>query len=284
MEIHVGHRYLVTGGSGFLGEALVGSLVSMGAIPVVIARNEGKIIMMKNQYPTMEYHFGDVSDYYQLANAMHGCTGVFHLAAFKHVTDAERSPRQVYKTNLVGSENVCELADEFDCEFVITTSTDKCAQIQGVYGASKYIVERMFWEWEMASRVCKYRVVRYGNVLYSTGSVLCKWKELIKEGRDITITDPEATRFFWTRGQAIDLIYDCLENAENAEPYCPNMKGCNIRLLAEAMIDKYANGKKITINEIGLQPSENKHEKIFKDGITSKQANQWTYEELLEIL
>ena len=73
-----------------------------------------------------------------------------------------------------------------------------------------------------------FRLVRYGNVLYSTGSVLCKWKELIQEGKEVVVTEPSATRFFWTVEQAVDLIWDCMENAKDATPYCPEMKSMRI--------------------------------------------------------
>jgi len=172
-----------------------------------------------------------------------------------------------------------------DLEFVIGISTDKGAQVSGVYGASKLLMERLFTQFERLNPSCDYRIVRYGNVLYSTGSVLCKWKDLIERDEELIVTEPKATRFFWTVEQALDLIYDCLENAKDSKPYVPSMKAMSIENLLDAMYEKYLpEGGEKKIKVIGLQPGENLHEKILEDGEDSSQADQYTVEEIIPLI
>jgi UDP-N-acetylglucosamine 4,6-dehydratase/UDP-glucose 4-epimerase len=109
-------------------------------------------------------------------------------------------------------------------EFILGVSTDKAAKVAGVYGASKLLMERLFGQFGILNKNTEYRIVRYGNVLYSTGSVLCKWKDLLEQGKEVIVTDGDATRFFWTVDQAVDLIFDCLENATDWQPHITDMK------------------------------------------------------------
>ena len=276
---------LVTGGSGFLGVPLVGRLLSQGALVRVIARDEGKLIELKQKYPEIEILNGDISDWFEAKQAMNGVKGVFHLAASKHVGLAEITVRETIKANTLGSLNILEHSLNEDLEFVIGISTDKAAQVSGVYGASKLLMERLFTQFERLNPSCDYRIVRYGNVLYSTGSVLCKWKDVIERDEELIVTEPKATRFFWTVEQALDLIYDCLENAKDSKPYVPSMKAMSMENLLDAMYEKYLpEGGEKKIKVIGLQPGENLHEKILEDGEDSSQADQYTVEEIIPLI
>jgi FlaA1/EpsC-like NDP-sugar epimerase len=163
-------------------------------------------------------------------------------------------------------------------------STDKAAQVSGVYGASKLLMERLFTQFEKTYTDTRFRIVRYGNVLYSTGSVLCIWKDLIQQGKEVIVTEPTATRFFWTVGQAIDLIFDCFHNAKDSKPYCPDMKSMRIDDLLQAMVAKYGDGKEIPIKSIGLQPGENLHEKVLEEGLASNEVEHFTVEEITELI
>jgi UDP-N-acetylglucosamine 4,6-dehydratase len=277
--------YLVTGGSGFLGVPLVARLLRDGARVRVLSRDEGKLILLKQSYPEVEILTGDVADWFEVKQAMEGVDGVFHLAASKHVGIAEYQVRECIKSNTIGSMNILEHSLDKELDFVIGISTDKAAQVAGVYGASKLLMERLFTQFEKLNTKCDYRIVRYGNVLYSTGSVLCKWKDLLQEGKEVIVTAPEATRFFWTVDQALDLIYDCLENAEDSKPYVPGMKAMSIESLLEAMAQKYLpEGKEKSIKVIGLQPGENLHEKILEQGPASNEVEQYTIEEIKELI
>lgn len=277
--------FLVTGGSGFLGNPLIKRLLEDGARVRTLARDEGKLIELKQAFPEIEILTGDVADVIDVKQAMKGVNGVFHLAAAKHIGLAEKQVRECTRSNTIGSLYILEESLNNDLEFVIGISTDKAAQVSGVYGASKLLMERLFKQFEQLNEDVDYRIVRYGNVLYSTGSVLCKWKELIEQGKDLIVTAPEATRFFWTVDQAIDLIYNCLENCDDSTPYVPEMKGMSIGNLLEAMIQKYSpEGTRPNVNVIGLQPGENLHEKILEDGKFSNEVDQYTIEEIKELI
>jgi UDP-N-acetylglucosamine 4,6-dehydratase/UDP-glucose 4-epimerase len=284
IELH-GKMVLVTGGSGFLGTPLIKRLLDDGVRVRTICRDEGKLIELKQKFPSIEIYTGDVSDKFEVKQAMKGVSGVFHLAASKHVGLAEKHVRECIKSNTIGSLNILEESLEMDLEFVIGISTDKAAQVAGVYGASKLLMERLFKQFEELNNKCEYRIVRYGNVLYSTGSVLCKWKKLIEEGKEVIVTDLEATRFFWTVDHALDLIFDCLYKWDDCTPYVPEMKGMSLSRLLEAMISKYSkNGIRSFVKEIGLQAGENKHERVLENGPTSEEVDQYTVEEIKKLI
>ena len=145
-------------------------------------------------------------------------------------------------------------------------------------------MERLAKQYAELNPKCKYRVVRYGNVLYSTGSVLCKWRDLIEAGKGVIVTEPYATRFFWNVDQAIDLIFECMENATDSTPYCPSMKSMKIGNLLTAMVEKYSNGVNIPIKIIGLQPGENLHEKVLDEGPYSNEVQEFTIEEIKDLV
>lgn len=284
IKIEKDKLYLITGAAGFLGKELVKKVLELGGRVRAMGRDEGALIYLKEKYPQIEIHTGDISDRFEVKQAMKSVNGVFHLAAFKHVGLAEKFSRECTKTNVLGSINVLDISLEQELDFVLAISTDKAAQVAGVYGASKLLMERLFLQYEQLNGSCKYRIVRYGNVLYSTGSVLCKWKDLIEQGKQVIVTEPRATRFFWTIDQAIDLILNCMENAKDASPYCPSMKSMSINNLLHAMIEKYSNGKNVPVKIIGLQAGENMHEKVLSDGPYSNEVEEFTIEEIKALI
>lgn len=291
IKIEQGKKYLVTGGAGFLGGDLIERIINQGGKVVTVSRNEGKLITLKQKYPNdLEIHTGDICDEFtlpRLLNVKNGpqITGVFHLAAFKHVGLAETQSRECVRSNVLGSMNVLEQSVKANVEFVIGISTDKAAQVAGVYGASKYLMERLFNQFEVDYPNTKFRVVRYGNVLYSTGSVLCLWKDKLQRGEEVIVTEPSATRFFWTLEQAVDLIFDCMENAVDSKVHFPSMKSMRIDNLLKAMSEKYLpEGQELKVKEIGLQPGENLHEKILEQGPYSNEVDEFTIEEIKELI
>ena len=285
VKIEEGKLYLITGGSGFLGIPLCERVLKMGGKVRTLARDEGKLVELKQIYPDIEILTGDIADKFEIKQAMKDVDGVFHLAAAKHVGIAEIQVRECVKSNTIGSLNILDESLEIKPEFVLGVSTDKAAQVAGVYGATKLLMERLFGQFERLNEDTSYRIVRYGNVLYSTGSVLCKWKDLLKEGKEVIITDPEATRFFWTVDQAVDLIFDCLETATSYEPHITKMKSIQMGDLLQAMGNKYLpEGSELKVKEIGLQPGENKHEIIADNGIDSSKTERFTVEEIMEVI
>lgn len=276
-------KYLVTGGSGFLGIELIKRLTDIGYKNIVsVSRNEGKSVQLKELFPHVEIILGDIKDPYICQKVCKDVRGIFHLAAFKHVGLAEKeNVRECVHGNIHGTLNLLEETRKLNHEFIIGISSDKAAQIKGVYGATKFIMERLFSEYESLNTNTKYRTVRYGNVLYSTGSVLCKWKEKIQKGEPVMITNPDATRFFWTVDSAVDLIFDCLDNAKDATPFITPMKSIRMGDLLDAMMFKYG---EVPVNIIGMQIGENLHESISSDGIDSFHAERYTKEEILNLI
>jgi len=285
ISIEQGKNYLVTGGSGFLGKKLIERIHSEGGNIITIARDEGKLIELQLELPYVDIHTGDISDRFDLEQVVKWADGIFHLAAFKHVGIAEKQSRECIKSNTIGSLNLLELGVEYQVGFNIGISTDKAAVVSGVYGASKFLMEALYRQFEATYDSTQYRIVRYGNVLYSTGSVLCKWKDLLQKGGTPIITEPKATRFFWTIDQAVDLIFDCMENAVDSQPYVPNMKSMYMGDLLEAMVNKYSPDElEVQPEVIGLQQGENLHEKILADGLSSADAKKFTVNEIMELI
>jgi len=285
IEIKNGNKYLVTGGSGFLGRELIRRILNQGGEVITLSRNEGQLIKLKQKFPSIQIETGDISNKHSVHRAVKGVTGIFHLAAFKHVGMAETQSVECVDSNVIGSKNVLECSVEEGVDFVLGISTDKAAQVAGTYGASKLLMEKMFQQYEVDYPNIKYRLVRYGNVLYSTGSVLCKWKELLEQGQEVIVTEPKATRFFWTIDQAVDLIYDCMKDAVDCQPHFPSMKSMNIENLLKAMAEKYLpSGEELRIKTIGLQPGENLHEKILEQGPASNEVEEFTIEEIKELI
>ena len=247
-----------------------------------MARDEGKLILLKQKFPNIEIYPGDISDPFEVMQACKEINGIFHLAASKHVGLAEIFTRECVKVNIVGSMNILEQSMKQQFDFIIGISTDKAAQVSGVYGGSKLIMEKLFLQFESLNPYTKYRVVRYGNVLYSTGSVLCKWKDLLQSGKEIIVTDLEATRFFWTVDEAVELIFQCMRESQNSQPFIPEMKSMKMADLLEAMIQKYylLDRKQLKIKYIGLQKGENLHEKILENGPFSNEVQFFTIEEI----
>lgn len=278
-------KYLITGGTGFLGEKLVEALLAKGLRLRIIARNEGKLIELKQKHPSIEIYTGDVCDPFIAHQACQGIDGVYHLAAYKHVGLAEKFSYECTQSNVIASMNILQesLRRDNKFDFVLGISTDKAAQVSGVYGATKYLMESLFVQYETLNPKTQYRIVRYGNVIYSTGSVLCKWQKLLQEGEEVVVTDAEATRFFWTRDEAVALIFECLATATCSAPYVPDMKSMDIKSLLGAMAEKYLPaGETLKIKTIGLQPGENLHEKILADGKYSNEVERFTIPEILE--
>ena len=285
ITIERGKTYLVTGGSGFLGKKTIERIHEQGGNVITIARDEGKLIQLQQDLPYVEFYTGDIADRFDAEQVCRLADGIFHLAAFKHVGIAETQSRECIRSNTIGSLNLLELSVDYEMDFNIGISTDKAAIVSGVYGASKFLMEALYRQFEENYPDTDFRIVRYGNVLYSTGSVLCKWKDLLQNGKEVVITEPKATRFFWTIEQAVDLIWECMLKAEDASPYVPDMKAMMMGDLLQAMTQKYSpDGYTADVKTIGLQPGENLHEKILADGLSSKDAEKFTVEEIMELI
>jgi UDP-N-acetylglucosamine 4,6-dehydratase/UDP-glucose 4-epimerase len=208
--------------------------------------------------------------------------GVFHLAALAQGMQSGK-PIESINTNILGSMNV--LVESLEKDFVLGISSDKVVQVSGNYGATKFLMEKLFTEFEEINPNTKYRVVRLGNVIYSVDSVLEKWKSRIENNEEVIITEPNATRFFMTKEQSIDMIFNCLEKSTDSTPYFENMKSTSMGNLLDAMSNKYLkNGQELSVKQIGLQPNENLHERIVENGPYTSEIEQYTVEELEDMV
>lgn len=267
---------IIFGGSGFLGNALIERLSANGHKNItVVARNEGELVALKERFPIVRIMVGDISDQWIVKKAMYGADEVYLLSAMKHVGLAEVNTRSCVSTNIIGCLNVINESLISKPKVLMFISTDKAAQPSGVYGCSKKITERLMAEAESGNPSTAYRIVRYGNVWGSNGSIGTKWRPKMERGEEVILTDPEASRFFWTVEEAVDLIFECLEKAKDSTPYIPVMRAVKMGTVLEACMDVYG---KSPVKIIGLQPGENKVETT--DGVTfSDQVEQFTKEE-----
>ena len=277
---------LVTGGTGFLGEKLIEKLLEKEYIIRVVARNEGQLLLLKSKFPDIEIIPGDIGNKFTAYQACKDVNGIFHLAAFKHVRMAEKYSLECINSNVIGTLNILnESLNNKNLEFIVGISTDKVALVTGTYGATKFLMESLFKQFENLNKNVQYRLVRYGNVIYSTGSVLCLWKEKLLKGDEIIITNKNVTRFYWTREDAIQLIFDCLEKSTSCEPYLPEMKSMILGDILSAMVKKYLpDNKTLLLKEIGLQYGENLHERLIMDGPTSNDSAKYTVDEIYNMI
>ena len=277
-----GEKYLVTGGTGVVGYELCNRILKMGGKVLVLSRTEEKLKKLQEKYKEIEILVSDILNKELVRKAIKEVRGVFHLTALAQGMQSGK-PIESINTNILGSINVLEESSEKD--FVLGVSSDKVVQVSGNYGATKFLMERLFTEFEEINPDTKYRVVRLGNVIYSVDSVLEKWKSRIENNEEVIITEPKATRFFMTKEQSVDMIFNCLENSTDSTPYFENIKSTSMGNLLEAMSNKYLpGGSKLLVKEIGLQPNENLHERIVESGPYTNEIEQYTVKELEEMI
>lgn len=278
-ELNSTDKVVVFGGSGFLGVSLIDRLIGKGYRNiVVVARNEGALTAAKEKFPIIQVMVGDIADAWVVRSAMANAKEVYLLSAMKHVGLAEVNVNTCIMTNIIGAMNVVNESFASRPRVLMFISTDKASQGAGVYGCTKKIIEKLLKEAEKVNLETKYRVIRYGNVWGSTGSIITKWRPKLEKGEEVILTDPEASRFFWTVDEAVDLIFECIDKAENADPFIPKMKAIKMGVVLEACMDVYG---KSSVKVIGLQPGENKVETT--DGVTfSDQCEQFTKSEFIE--
>jgi len=272
-------KTVVFGGSGSLGHALIARLISMGRKNILsVSRNEASLVALKEKFPSIQIMVGDISDAWTVKSAMVDAEEVHVLSAMKHVGLAETSVNSCILTNVIGLMNIVNESLHTKPRVLMFISSDKAARGNGVYGCSKKIGERLIAEAERMNPDTKYRVVRYGNVWGSNGSIITKWKPKLEKGEEVILTDPEASRFFWTMDEAVDLIFECIEKAKNSDPFIPKMKAVSMGTVLEACMQVYGRSP---VKVIGLQPGENKVETT--DGVTfSDTCEQFTVEEFKE--
>jgi UDP-N-acetylglucosamine 4,6-dehydratase len=254
-----GKSILVTGGTGSFGKAFVKRALEVlkPRRLVVFSRDELKQFEMAQQFPPEEMRFfiGDVRDEPRLRRALDGIDVVVHAAALKHVPIAEYNPFEAIKTNVMGAENVINVAIDRGIERVIALSTDKAANPINLYGATKLCSDKLFVAGNAYSgpKKTRFAVVRYGNVVGSRGSVIPFFLARRKSGV-LPITDPRMTRFWITLQQGVDFVINCLERMHGGEIFVPKIPSMNIMDLTAALAPD------CRTEVVGIRPGEKLHE------------------------
>jgi UDP-N-acetylglucosamine 4,6-dehydratase len=254
-----GKSILITGGTGSFGKAFVKRALEVlkPRRIVVFSRDELKQFEMAQQFPQeeMRYFIGDVRDEARLRRALDGIEVVVHAAALKHVPIAEYNPFEAIKTNVIGAENIINVAIDQGIERVIALSTDKAANPINLYGATKLCSDKLFVAGNAYSGTKKTRfsVVRYGNVVGSRGSVIPFFLARRKSGV-LPITDPRMTRFWITLQQGVDFVIKCLGRMHGGEIFVPKIPSMNIMDLTATLAPE------CRTEVVGIRPGEKLHE------------------------
>tara|TARA_B110000014_G_scaffold214337_1_gene167520 strand:- start:653 stop:1648 length:996 start_codon:yes stop_codon:yes gene_type:complete len=243
-----GKKILITGGTGSLGTALTKRLLDEGADTIrIFSRNESKQIEMESKFNDNRLRFllGDIRDYDRLVRAVEDIDIVFHAAALKHVPIIEYNPFEAIKTNVIGSQNVINACLEENVEKAICVGTDKAVSPLNTYGATKLLMEKLFVTasnyLKKERHKTKFIALRYGNVLGSSGSVIPKFIEQIKNKQKVTITDPIMTRFSITMDEALDFILKATERGNGSEIFIPKLKAYTINNVKDALFELLEN-------------------------------------------
>ena len=263
-----GKKILITGGSGYLGRALSRRLLKENAHSIrIFSRNESKQIDMQNEFednPKLRFFIGDIRDRERLFRAMEGVNVVFHTAALKHVPVVEYNPFEAIQTNVIGSQNVIDASHHENIEYCVAIGTDKAVSPVNVYGATKLLMEKLFVSANNYVDTIKYStkflVIRYGNVLGSSGSVVPKFIQQIKNNQKITVTDPKMTRFTITIDDALDFILNSVSESQGSETFIPKLKAYNIMDLKDAIISILGDSPFEIIN---IRPGEKMNETLI---------------------
>ena len=273
---------LITGGTGSFGNKVLDMFLNTTDLKEIriFSRDEKKQDDMRKKYNNskIKFYIGDVRDITTLENVMDGVDYIFHAAALKQVPSCEFFPIEAVKTNILGSNNVLECAARHKVKKIVCLSTDKAAYPINAMGMSKALMEktiiakaRMLGE-NADTTIC---LTRYGNVMGSRGSVIPLFYKLIKEGKPLTITDPNMTRYMMTLEQAVKLVMFAFENGNQGDLFVQKAPGATIDTLAKA-IKKYKKSD-ADIRIIGTRHGEKDHEVLVTREEMSKAEDMGDY-------
>ncbi|WP_338667746.1 SDR family NAD(P)-dependent oxidoreductase [Pseudodesulfovibrio methanolicus] len=287
---------LVTGSCGTIGSELVHQCLEKYGVKKLIGidNNETELFFLGQRYlehKEAKFYLADIRDPQKLYHIMQGVDIIFHAAAYKHVAMCEISPFEAVQTNILGVKNIISAAAENGVGQVIFTSSDKAANPTNVMGTSKLMGERLI---TAANQTINrngtiFASTRFGNVLGSNGSVIPIFREQIREGKPITLTDPQMTRFIMSIPEAVQLVINTAQFACGGEVFVTKMPVIRIQDLAEVMIEELAPqfGKKpedIEIKVVGIKPGEKLYEELMTDEETSRTVELEHYFSVLPAL
>lgn len=275
-------RILVTGACGTVGRELIRLLLEEFAVGELVGldNNESELFFLEqhfSQYPNASFYLADVRDAPKLTRKMQGVDTVFHTAALKHVIICEKSPFDTVQTNIMGVQNVIQAAAKNEVGQVIFTSSDKAVNPTSVMGTSKLMGERLMSaaNSNLKSGKTRFSSTRFGNVLGSRGSVIPIFREQIRRGGPVTVTDAEMTRFIMSISDAVRLVIESAFIAKGGEVFITKMPVIRIQDLAEVMVETLAprfghSAKDIEIMFIGTKPGE----KIYEELMNSEETRR----------
>lgn len=296
-------RILITGGTGSLGKVLLKRLLSgkegTPASITVFSRDEAKQHALRLDYlpndgsPTDEviynnfarkvkFIIGDVRDYNSILHALKDIDIVFNAAALKQVPACEYFPYQAVLTNIVGAENIVRaiLNNNLPIECVVGISTDKAAKPVNVMGMTKSLQERIFLSANIDSGKTRFVLARYGNVLASRGSVIPLFHQLIKSGKNVTITDDRMTRFLLSLEEAVDIILFAVHHGKKGETIIPRMPSALVTDVAAVLIGD----RPIKTIVTGIRPGEKLHEDMITEEEAARTVERGPYYVVAPIL
>ncbi len=235
-----GKTLLVTGGTGSFGNTVINRFIKTGVKEIrIFSRDEKKQEDMRHHYKDdrLKFYIGDVREHRSVHDAMSGVDLVFHAAALKQVPSCEFHPMEAVRTNVLGAENVIDAAIARGVGRVVVLSTDKAVYPINAMGLSKALMEKVAIAKarNLGGTDTRVAVTRYGNVMASRGSVIPLFVRQIKEGRDLTVTDPNMTRFMMSLPESVDLVMYAYEHARQGDIFVQKAPACTVGLLAQAM-------------------------------------------------
>jgi UDP-N-acetylglucosamine 4,6-dehydratase/5-epimerase len=281
-------KILITGGAGFLGRHLTkGLLDKYSDIEIkAISRHENEIVEMIvacNNDKRLKPIIGDIREVDTAKYALTDVDTLIHLAAMKHIDFCELYPSEAISVNIIATMNLLKLFTGNTC---IGMSTDKAVEATGCYGATKLLLEKLILEQARKNPKRRYMVVRSGNIFGSSGSVIQRWKQQIKQNNKVMVTNLEMTRFYIDVNTLVGFIIRIIEQGKSGKIYIPFQKTAGLGDLAKAMVALYGDAK-TKIEVVGLREGEKMHERLFsspqKDIITDLTAECSEFGENLSV-
>lgn len=258
---------LITGGTGSFGNAVLKRFLKedIGQIRI-FSRDEKKQDDMRKLYcdDRIKFYIGDVRDAGSVDNVMNGVDYIFHAAALKQVPSCEFFPVEAVKTNVLGTDNVLTCAIRAGVRKVVCLSTDKAAYPVNAMGISKAMMEKVFVSKSQTVDPQKTLIcgTRYGNVMCSRGSVIPLFIEQIRQGKPLTVTEPDMTRYIMSLEEAVDLVLFAFENAEAGDIMVQKAPACTIAVLAQAVKELFG-AENMPVHIIGSRHGEKMYETLL---------------------
>ena len=272
MDLFYDRTLLITGGTGSFGNAVLKRFLKSTIKEIrIFSRDELKQDDMRHFYQKefpeysdkIKFYIGDVRDIQSIRNAVHGVDFIFHAAALKQVPSCEFFPIEAVKTNVMGTENVLTAAIESGVKKVICLSTDKAAYPVNAMGTSKAMMEKVIVAKSrtISSDCTSICCTRYGNVMCSRGSVIPLFISQIKDGKDLTVTEPSMTRFIMSLEEAVELVVFAFQHGNAGDIMVQKAPACTIEVLAQAVKELFHADNKIKV--IGIRHGEKMYETLL---------------------